>query len=421
MYKIDKDIKILSQTEEKYISIKVRMKGTNIKFEFKDSLKFLLKSIEKAANVLFKKEGLNGFKNLIEYFENQPSEILNLLVQKGVFPYSYLDSFNKLNSTQYLKYEDFYDNLKDRNIDIEDYERGNKLWKHFNCKTFKEYMELYLTCDVLILADCFESFRNLSLEHYGLDPAHYVSTPGLSWDAMLKFTGVELELLTDADMMLMFMEGIRGGLSCIMRRYVKANNKYMVNYDSNEESIYLIPVDANNLYGHAMQFKLPYKGFKWCEEEELYYLFNNIQNLTDDEDEGYTLKVDLEYPKHLHDKHNDYSFFAGHKFIEFKDLSLYQQKLLNKNSYKSKKLVQSLEDKKAFVCDYRTLRQAIENGLILKKIHCAIKYEQKAWLKPYIELNTKLRQESTSELEKDFFKLMNNAIYGKTIENVLKR
>jgi len=103
---------------------------------------------------------------------------------------------------------------------------------------------------------------------------------------MLKFTGVELELLTDADMMLMFMEGIRGGLSCIMRRYVKANNKYMVNYDSNIEGIYLIPVDANNLYGHAMQFKLPYRGFKWCDEEELNYLFDNILNLKDDEDVG---------------------------------------------------------------------------------------------------------------------------------------
>jgi hypothetical protein len=382
-----------------------------------------LKSIEKSANVLYKKEGLNGFKNLIEYFKDQPGEILNLLVQKGVFPYSYLDSFNKLNSSQYPKYKDFYDNLKDRNIDIEDYERGNKLWKHFNCKTFKDYMELYLTCDVLILADCFESFRNLSLEHYGLDPAHYVSTPGLSWDAMLKFTGVELELLTDANMMLMFMEGIRGGLSFIMKRYVKANNKYMKDYDPTRESIFLNPVDANNLYGYAMQFKLPYKGFKWCEEEKINYLFDNILNLKDDEDVGYTLKVDLEYPKHLHDKQNDYSFFASHKIIENKDLSPYKKKLLNNEvkKYKSKKLVLSLKDKKDFICDYRTLKQALEHGLVLKKIHCAIKYEQKAWLKPYIEKNTKLRQESISELEKDFFKLMNNAIYGKTIENVLKR
>ncbi len=313
-------------------------------------------------------------------------------------------------------------NYKDENINKMDYERGKKLLYHFKSKKDKyileDYLEMYLICDVLILVDCFESFRNLSLKHYELDPCHYVSTPGLSWDAMLKFTEVELELLTDADMLLMFMEGIRGGLSCIMRRYVKANNKYMVNYNENEEKIYLIPVDANNLYGHAMQLKLPYKGFKWCDEKE--YLMNNIMTLSNDSDIGYSLKVDLEYPKHLHDSHNDYPFFAVHKVIEYKDLSPYQKKLLeNKRKkidnekddkqvlickdvkYKSKKLITSLEDKKGLVCDYRTIKQALEHGLILKKIHCAIKYEQKDWLKPYIEKNTELRQTCNSKLEEN--------------------
>ncbi len=246
LYKIDKDLKIISQTEKKYISIKVRIEGTNIQFKFKDSYKFLLKSIDKSSKVLYNKEGINGFKNLCSHFKNQPDNLKELLVQKGVFPYSYLDSFDKLKSTEYPNYEDFYDNLKDTNIDIEDYKRGKKLWDYFkykrendspelqqSCRTqarlgkfsFKEYMELYLTCDVLILSDCFESFRNLSLNYYGLDPAHYISTPSLSWDAMLKYSGIELELLTDQDMLLMFMEGIRGVLSCIMRRYDKANNK----------------------------------------------------------------------------------------------------------------------------------------------------------------------------------------------------
>jgi hypothetical protein len=163
-------------------------------------------------------------------------------------------------------------------------------------------------------------------------------------------------------------------------------------YDPDSEKIYLIPVDANNLYGHTMQFKLPYKGFKWCDEEELDYLMKNIMNLSNDSDIGYTLKVDLEYPKHLYDSHNDYPFFPIHKEIKYDDLSAYQKKLLKKRNYKSKKLITSLEDKKDLICDYRTLKQALEHGLILKKIHCAIKYEQKAWLKPYIEKNTELRQ-----------------------------
>jgi hypothetical protein len=142
--------------------------------------------------VLYDKDnaGIENFKNLTSYFHDTPHEILELLVQKGVFPYSYLDSFDKLESTEYLNYDSFYDNLKDKNIELKEYERGKKLLDYFNCKSFKEYMELYLTCDVLILADCFESFRDLSLKHYGLDPAHYISSPGLSWDAMLKYTNL---------------------------------------------------------------------------------------------------------------------------------------------------------------------------------------------------------------------------------------
>jgi hypothetical protein len=109
--------------------------------------------------VLYDKDnaGIKNFKNLTSYFKDLPNEILELLVQKGVFPYSYLDSFDKLESTEYPNYESFFDNLKDKNIELKEYERGKKLWDYFNCKSFKEYMELYLTCDVLILADCFES------------------------------------------------------------------------------------------------------------------------------------------------------------------------------------------------------------------------------------------------------------------------
>jgi hypothetical protein len=142
--------------------------------------------------VLYDKDnaGIENFKNLTSYFHDTPHEILELLVQKGVFPYSYLDSFDKLESTEYPNHESFYDNLKDINIELKEYERGKKLLDYFNCKSFKEYMELYLTCDVLILADCFESFRDLSLKHNGLDPAHYISSPGLSWDAMLKYTNL---------------------------------------------------------------------------------------------------------------------------------------------------------------------------------------------------------------------------------------
>lgn len=431
LYMIDSKLKVLSQTEEKYISISVNVKNTGITFEFKDSLRFLLKSLDAYSQVLLK-EGLEKFKYVRKYFNDEPKEIQELLVQKGVFPYSYLDSFQKLESKEFPVYKEFYDNLKEKNIEINDYERGQKLWNHFKCKNFKEYMELYLKCDVLILADCFEAFREISMKTYKLDPAHYVSIPSLSWDAMLNKTQVEIDLLKDQDMLCMFMEGIRGGLSCIMQRYVKAKNKYLSKKNlSNDEytnsynssnSQFLVPVDANNLYGFAMSQKLPLRNFEWCNQKELHDLFSNLPS--NDSDIGYTLKVDLDYPQELHDLHNDYPFFPIHQEIKYNNLSQYQKKLLGENktkNYKSQKLITSLDDRKGLICDYRTLKQAMHHGLKLIKIHCAIKYEQKAWLKEYIELNTELRQQSTSELEKDFYKLMNNAVYGKTIENVLKR
>ena len=165
---------------------------------------------------------------------------------------------------------------------------------------------------------------------------------------------------------------------------------------------------------------LPYRGFKWCTEEEIKYLEEHLLEIPDDNNIGCTIKVQvLEYPKELHDNHNDYPFFSSHKDITKDDLSPYQNRL--RKIIKSRKLVSSLEDKEGLVCDYRTLKQAIKHGLKLKGIECVIKYEQMAWLKPYIDLNTKLHQEGTYEFEKDLFKLMKNAVYGKTIENVLKR
>ena len=431
LYKIDRNLKVLSQTEEKYFSITINVENTNIVLEFKDSLRFLLKSIDKSSEVLYKKNnnGIKNFKNSVSFFKEKYPEItddkLELLVQKGVFPYSYLDSFERLEETEFPSIESFYDHLKERNIDINDYERGKKIWNYFKCQTLKDYMEIYLTCDVLILADCFEGFRNMSMEHYGLDPAHYISSPGLSWDAMLKYTKVELELLTDLDMLYFFMDGIRGGLSCIMKRNVKANNKYMINYDPNEESSFLVPVDANNLYGDAMSWKSPQKNFKWCTDEEIKYLEDHLMEIPDDNDVGYAIKVEtLNYDKELHDSHNDYAFFPEHKMITKDMLSPYQKRLMNKklgSVSKTRKLVASLEDKHDLICDYRTLKQSIQKGLKITKIKCAIKYTQTAWLKPYIDKNTELREKSTSDFEVDFFKLMNNAVYGKTIENVLKR
>ena len=139
---------------------------------------------------------------------------------------------------------------------------------------------------------------------YELDPAHFLSLPGLAWQAFLKKTNVKLELLTDYDTLLMAEEGIRSGICHSIHRHAKANNKYMKNYDKNKESSYIQYLDANNLYGWAITQKLPVNGFKWINDVmEIDEKF--IKNYDEDSDKGYILEVDVKYPKKLHDLHSD--------------------------------------------------------------------------------------------------------------------
>ena len=256
--------------------------------------------------------------------------------------------------------------------------------------------------DTLLLADVFENFRNVCLSNYELDPAHFVSLPGLAWQACLKKTNVELELLTDYDMLLMIEEGIRGGMCHAVHRYAKANNKYMRDYDKNKEPSYIQYLDANNLYGAAMSEKLPMNGFKWVSDiSEINEKF--IKSYNKNSDKGYILEVDVDYPSKLRKLHSDMPFLPERMIID-----------------KTKKLVRNLHDKKNYVVHISALKQALDHGLKLRKVHRVIEFNQKAWLKEYIDVNTELRKKASNDFEQDFFKLMNNAVFGKTMENVRK-
>ena len=207
-----------------------------------------------------------------------------------VYPYDYVDRLDKLAETQLPPKEDFYSRLNKSLISDEDYKHAQKVWSEFDCETMRDYHDLYLKSDVLLLADAFENFRDVCLTNYELDPAWYYTASGLAWDAALKKTKVELELLTDREMLDLFEKGIRGGVSSIMHRHGKANNKYMdEDYNLAEPSKYLQYLDANNLYGWAMSEPLPTKGFKWIAEDEL----------KDWKKHSCILEVDLEYPKEL--------------------------------------------------------------------------------------------------------------------------
>ena len=203
-------------------------------------------------------------------------------------------------------------------------------------------------------------------------------------------------------MLLMIESGIRGSMCQSIHTYAKANNKYMINYDKSIKSSYLMYLDANNLYGWTMSKKLPVNGFKW-ENDLSRFNENFIKNYNENSDVGYFLEVDIEYPKQLWSYHKDLPFLPERKKLG-----------------KVEKLVCSIEDKEKYVIHIRALKQALNHGLVLKDVHRVIKFNQEAWLKPYIDMNTKLRTEAKNEFEKDFFKLMNNSVFGKAMENVRK-
>ena len=193
-----------------------------------------------------------------------------LLLRKGVYPYEYADTWETFSEISLPNKEDFYSNLNMEDISDIDYRHANNVFKVFNLENLGDYHDLYIQNDTLLLVDVFNNFRDMCLKEYELDPAHFLSLPGLAWQACLKKTNIELELLTDYDMLLMVEEGIRGGICHSIHRYAKANKKYMKNYNNNEESSYIQYLDANNLYGWAMSKKSPVNGFKWTD--------NNIIN-----------------------------------------------------------------------------------------------------------------------------------------------
>ena len=316
-------------------------------------------------------------------------------MRKGVYPYDYMNCFEKFNDTELPTKELFYNKLNDTHISDDDYQHAQNIWKQFNMKTMKEYHDLYLKLDVLLLADVCENFRKVCLKNYKLDPAYYYTAPGIAWDACLKITKIKLELFSDEekhkDMFLMIEKGIRGGVSTISTRYAKANNKYMDNYDKSKLSKYLIYLDANNLYGWGMSQNLPTHDFEYMTKKND-KIWKDIPCI---------LEVDLEYPQELHDLHNDYPLAPEHLEING-----------------TTKLIPNLYNKKNYIIHHETLKLYLDLGMKLTKIHRGIKFNESPWMKVYIELNTKLRSQAKNDFEKDFFKLMNNSVYGKTLENI---
>ena len=321
-------INAIPNNMERYMAF---MLGNNLTFI--DSFQFMSSSLDKLVSNLPK----DAFEYTSEQFKHNR---LNLMIRKGVYPYDFMDSFNKFHEKLPSK-EEFYSQLNDQHISEEDYQHAQNVWNVFNLKNTGQYHDLYLKSDILLLADVFENFRKTCLQYYKLDPCHYFTAPGLS---------------------------------------------------------------------------------KWLSQKKIDRL--NLAAYTKDSEKGLILEVDLEYPKELHDLHNSYPLAPEQIKVQKNMLSNCCKQIAEKyhiSTGLATKLIPTLNKKERYVLHYRNLQLYIDLGLKVSKIHRVLEFNQSPWLKKYIDFYTHKRKYAKNAFEKDFFKLLNNAVFGKTMENLRKR
>ena len=416
-------VKVIPKTNEKYLSFSLRTNENNY-VKFLDSYAFLSSSLETLTENL-KSSGINKFKTTIRLFEkyygNIDNDIFEKLISKSSYPYEYLDDFKKFDM-KFPPRKHFYSSLKFSQVDKSKYKIAKFIYKKFNCKNMGDFHDLYVLLDTTLLCDIFTQFRSDTMKLYGLDPCHYYSIPSLSFDAMLKYTKVKIDLLKDVDMYMFIEKSLRGGISQVSCRFSQANNKYMgENFQIEEPSKYITYFDANNLYGYASCQSLPLSDFEWVRKENFEQI--DWKKLSENDQIGYILECDLEYPVNLHELHKNYPLAPIKRKIKIEELSEYQNHLINDLKNKNlnyrpcKKLILDLNDKKNYIIHYLNLKLYLELGLKLTKIHKILKFKQSKWLSSYIKFNTKLREKAKDKCTQDLLKLSNNSIFGKSCQN----
>ena len=370
----------------------------------KDLKKDYPEEIECLEEALLNYMGENDLKILKTGFPDK----WKYLTKKLAYPYEYfncIDDYQK--PVDNLKKEDFFSKLKNKCPDDDERERTMDIIRRFNIKNGEELTEIYLKSDVLLLACVFEKFIKISVEEYKINPLYFVSLPGYTWQCGMKYTGINLQTLQDKDMILLLENNIHGGISSVMGdRYIKSNNNKKILY-----------IDANNLYGHSMSEPLPYDEIKFDKSVEL----EDILNIPDDSDIGYFIEVDLKYPDNIKQKTKNFPFVPVNKKIDPENFNEYMKSIKPDNYTPSKKLICDCSDKKNYLCHYRMLNFYVRHGMIVDRIYNIISFKQSRWLKKYISFNTQKRNKAKNDFEKDFYKLLNNAFYGKTMENVRNR
>ena len=361
---------------EKFISLIVNTKGLQLKFI--DSYQFLSDSLSNAIKTLS--------DTPITKMEMQNDKICK---SKGIFPYDFATSLDVLQKT--LELPPIWDGVSEK-----EYELAKDIWKEMGCKSLLDYMLVYMKLDVFLLADVFQQFRRKSILHNRLEPLNFFGIPGMSWASALMTLEKPIQLLNDMVMYNFFESGIRGGMTFVNKHHVVASSTTQLLY-----------IDINNLYGWALSEKLPWNNCHWVREEDFDGLLEQCKNEDISKlDYGCTFEVDLTIPEEFHDYLND--------------LPPAPEKMCPPNS-KVEKLILSFKDKFNYVIHWRLLKEYMELGVVVTKVHRIVRFDQKEIFQKYVSTNTDLRSESTNDFDKNYYKLLNNSLYGKCVENLKKR
>ena len=369
------DLKPIPNSTEKFLALIVHFNEHSIRFI--DSYAFLISSLAKLV------DNMSSLPLTETQFDT------SLMDAKGIFPYDFATSHQVLRDTKELP-------PKWNNITDVEYEKAKLVWRVHGCECLQDYMQVYLKLDVFLLADVFERFRIKSMEEDGLEPLAFFGIPGMSWASAIKMLKHNVELIQDDEMYRFFEGGIRGGITFINRHHAKTTLKEALLY-----------VDINNLYGWALSQKLPYSKFEWVDDiEEIRKIIQLVKDNHLDGDTGYSLEVDLHVPNSIMDK--------------LDDLPIAPVLECPPNS-KVPKLLLTHKDKLNYVVHSKLLSFWLSLGVQLIKVHRVVKYQQAPVFADYVKLNTEKRALSTNKFDKDFYKLKNNSLYGKTVENLKKR
>ena len=416
----DRKVSVIAKGMEKYSCF------TLFPFRFLDSYAFLPTSLSQLVSNLAQ-TGTDHFHLVKEYFPDPKHH--NLLLQKGVYFYEYADDFEIFEQTKLPPKEQFYSSLTLETVTDEQYKHAQNVFDTFNMSSLLDYHNTYLKSDILQLADCYEHFRNQTMANLKLDPCFYVSTPGLSFDAALLMTRVELELITNPEHYLLWEAAVRGGVACISRKYARANHPGLIEcdvetgqlymaYDDSKDTCFLLDIDSNALYAMCMSQCLPTGGFYLYNSEEIAAL--DLENFPDESNVGLLMELDLFIDPSLHDYMNCLPPCPEQLMVTYEMLSPYNKRLLEKLKLQYKptsKLIPNLLPKNRYVVTNKVMRLYQSLGVQIKKIYRVLQYTQSPWLRPYVEFHTNKRKQATNQFEKDLAKLYVNSCYGKCLEN----